>query len=99
MSPDRPLGTRDFTDGTRRPVHADPDGRQWVPGNDGERVEGTSLVEGPAAAKPGHPISPPPNGGQAGSSRSPPAGRPEPIPPQRPRAPGPAAVLASLTLF
>ena len=34
--PAHPLGSRDFTDGTRRPVYADADGRQYVLGNDGE---------------------------------------------------------------
>jgi hypothetical protein len=48
----RPLGSRDFTDGTRRPVYADRDGRQYVRGNDGERVYGTWLAEGDAADEP-----------------------------------------------
>jgi hypothetical protein len=34
----RPIGPCDFADGTCRPVHADPDGRQYVIGDDGERV-------------------------------------------------------------
>jgi hypothetical protein len=42
---DRRIGHRDFTDGTRRPVHTDPDGRQYVIGNDGERVCATWLRE------------------------------------------------------
>jgi hypothetical protein len=46
------LGCRDFTDGTRRPVHADPDGRQWIIGDDGERVYGVWLPEEDAADKP-----------------------------------------------
>jgi hypothetical protein len=49
---DRLLGFRTFTDGTRRPVYADRDGRQYVLGNDGERVYGTGVPEGDAADGP-----------------------------------------------
>ena len=41
----RLLGSRTFSDGTRRPVYLDPDGRQYVLDNDGERVYGTWLPE------------------------------------------------------
>ena len=47
-----PIGHRDFTDGTRRPVYADPDGRQYVIGDDGERVYGTWLLEHDGADEP-----------------------------------------------
>ena len=40
------LGHRLFTDGGRRPVYADSDGRQYVLGYDGEKVYGVwSLIE------------------------------------------------------
>ena len=48
----RLLGFRTFTDGTPRPVYADRDGRQYVLGNDGERVYGTGVPEGDAADGP-----------------------------------------------
>jgi hypothetical protein len=35
---DQPPDSCAFTDGTRRPVYADADGRQDVIGDDGERV-------------------------------------------------------------
>jgi hypothetical protein len=41
-----PIGYRDFTDGARRPVYADPDGRQYVLGNDGEQVEDVVAARG-----------------------------------------------------
>jgi hypothetical protein len=46
------LGSVPFVDGTRRPVHADPDGRQWIIGDDGERVYGVWLPEEDAADEP-----------------------------------------------
>ena len=46
------LGSRAFADGTRRPDHADPDGRQWVTGNDSERVYGAWIAEGDGADEP-----------------------------------------------
>jgi hypothetical protein len=50
--PDHPIGARAFTDGTRRPVHADRESRQWVIGDDGERVYGTWLAESDRADEP-----------------------------------------------
>ena len=37
-------GHRLFTDGARRPVHAEPDGPQYVLGYDGEKVYGVWLL-------------------------------------------------------
>jgi hypothetical protein len=45
----RSIRYRAFTDATRRPAYADPDGRQCVIGDDGERVYGTWLSEGDEA--------------------------------------------------
>jgi hypothetical protein len=35
-----PVGRVPFVDGVTREVYEDPDGRQWVTGNEGERVYG-----------------------------------------------------------
>jgi hypothetical protein len=48
------IGERDFTDGTRRPVYRDPDGRQSVEDDEGERVYGIWIPE--AEAEPDDPI-------------------------------------------
>ena len=42
-SPDQVLGRRLFTDGNTRPVHVDGE-RQYVLGDDGERVYGQWLL-------------------------------------------------------
>ena len=42
----RLIGTRAFTNRTHRPVYADPDGRQYVIGNDGEQVEDVVAARG-----------------------------------------------------
>ena len=42
---DTPIGVRNFLDGTRRTVWLDRHGRQFVRGDDGERVYGLYLIE------------------------------------------------------
>jgi len=41
---DRVAGRRLFTDGIERPVYEDAEGRQYVLGPDGERVDGRWLA-------------------------------------------------------
>jgi hypothetical protein len=41
----QPLGTWRFVDGSTRPVYLDPAGKQYVVGDDGQRVYGTWLPE------------------------------------------------------
>ena len=40
----RIIGRVSFVDGATRDVYEDADGRQWVVGNDGERVYGAWLL-------------------------------------------------------
>jgi hypothetical protein len=48
------IGERDFTDGATRRVYRDPDGRQFVEDDEGERVYGIWILQ--AAAEPDEPI-------------------------------------------
>jgi hypothetical protein len=48
------IGERDFTDGAGRPVFRDPDGRQFVEDDEGERVYGIWILQ--AEAEPDDPI-------------------------------------------